>query len=217
MCALRRENRVGSIQPPCTAAKGMYLVGARKQELPGATLLGNAVDVTWKRNGDEYAWSFLRISRVFDISSTKRRCRGLHRLRTDRCQTRRAAKKRLDGHGAFRCGHFLRSILALAEIRGGTRGNFEREVQGKTHSLPPPGNSDQSELLPKADIGSGGGHVGFGPKSRLGRFNQFARFQITSTTSPADGRTVSVSYSPAIAIKRFWSVPFQFGKELPTT
>lgn len=28
---------------PCTAAKGMYLVGARKQELPGATLLGNAV------------------------------------------------------------------------------------------------------------------------------------------------------------------------------
>jgi len=61
---------------PCTAAKGMYLVGARKQELPGATLLGNAVDVTWKRNGGEYAWSFLRTSRAFDVSSTKRRCRG---------------------------------------------------------------------------------------------------------------------------------------------
>ena len=55
MCALWRENRVGSIQPPCTAAKGMYLVGARKQELPCATLLGNAVDVIWKRSGDEYA------------------------------------------------------------------------------------------------------------------------------------------------------------------
>jgi hypothetical protein len=61
---------------PCTAAKGMYLVGARKQELPGATLPGNAVDVIWKRNGDEYAWSFLRLSRVLDTSSTKRRCRG---------------------------------------------------------------------------------------------------------------------------------------------
>ena len=61
---------------PCTAAKGMYLVGARKQELSGATLLGNAVDVTWKRNGGECAWSFLRISRVFDISSTKRRRSG---------------------------------------------------------------------------------------------------------------------------------------------
>ena len=44
------RKRVGSIQPPCTAAKGMYLVGARKQEIPGATLLGNAVDVTWKWN-----------------------------------------------------------------------------------------------------------------------------------------------------------------------
>jgi len=31
---------------PCTAAKGIYLVGARKQELPGATLLGNAANVT---------------------------------------------------------------------------------------------------------------------------------------------------------------------------
>jgi hypothetical protein len=28
----------------------MYLVGARKQEIPGATLLGNAVDATWKWN-----------------------------------------------------------------------------------------------------------------------------------------------------------------------
>jgi len=40
-----------------------------------------------------------------------------------------------------------------------------------------------------------------GAKSRLGRLNQFARFQITSTTSPAVGRTVSVSCSPAIATK----------------
>jgi hypothetical protein len=72
---------------PCTAAKGMYLVGARKQELPGATLLGNAVDVTWKRNGGEHAWSFLRISRVFDISSTKRRCPGCI------CRKQTAAKR----------------------------------------------------------------------------------------------------------------------------
>jgi hypothetical protein len=36
----------------------------------------DAVDVAWKRNGGEHAWSFLRISRVFDLSSTKRRCPG---------------------------------------------------------------------------------------------------------------------------------------------
>ena len=77
MCARSGEKTaLAQSGPPCTAAKGMYLVGARKQELPGATLLGNAVDVTWKRNGGEYAWSFLRTSRAFDISSTKRRCRG---------------------------------------------------------------------------------------------------------------------------------------------
>ena len=35
----RRENALAQ-SSPCTAAKGMYLVGARKQELPGATLLG---------------------------------------------------------------------------------------------------------------------------------------------------------------------------------
>jgi hypothetical protein len=72
LCA-RSDEKTRWLNPaPCTAAKGMYLVGARKQEIPGATLLGNAVDVTWKRNGGEYAWSFLRIG----ISSAKRRCRG---------------------------------------------------------------------------------------------------------------------------------------------
>jgi hypothetical protein len=36
----------------------------------------DAVDVIWKRNGGEHAWSFVRIGRVFDLSSTKRRRRG---------------------------------------------------------------------------------------------------------------------------------------------
>lgn len=50
MCA-RSDEKTRWLNPaPCTAAKGMYLVGARKQEIPGATLLGNAVDVTWKWN-----------------------------------------------------------------------------------------------------------------------------------------------------------------------
>ena len=52
---------------------------------------------------------------------------------------------------------------------------------------------------------------------RHSRLNQFARFQITSTTSPPGGRTVRVNCCPAIATKRFWFVAFQFGKELPST
>jgi hypothetical protein len=46
---------------PCTSAKGMYLVGAQAR-IAWRKLLGNAVDVTWKRIGGEHAWSFLRIS-----------------------------------------------------------------------------------------------------------------------------------------------------------
>jgi hypothetical protein len=50
LCA-RSDEKTRWLNPaPCTAAKGMYLVGARKQEIPGATLLGNAVDVPWKWN-----------------------------------------------------------------------------------------------------------------------------------------------------------------------
>ncbi|MBT1517090.1 hypothetical protein KIP88_42835, partial [Bradyrhizobium sp. SRL28] len=67
----------------------MYLVGARKQELPGATLLGNAADVIWKRSGGEHAWSFLRISRVFDVSNTKR-----HRPRCIGCEQTAAKRGR---------------------------------------------------------------------------------------------------------------------------
>ena len=39
--------------------------------------------------------------------------------------------------------------------------------------------------------------------SLLDGLDYFTRFQITSTTSPPGGRTVSVSCSPAIATKRF--------------
>jgi hypothetical protein len=95
---------------PCTVAKGMYLVGVRKQELPGAALLGNAVDVIWKRNGGEHAWSFCRCPGCIGCEQTDAKRDG--------------GQKRLGGHGAFQFGHFLRSILALAETRGGTRRNF---------------------------------------------------------------------------------------------
>jgi hypothetical protein len=51
-------------------------------------------------------------------------------------------QKGLDGRGAFRCGHFLRSILALAETRGRTRGNFRapdaRRNSRADHGRPDP-------------------------------------------------------------------------------
>jgi hypothetical protein len=115
---------------PCTAAKGMYLVGARKQELPGATLLGNAVDVTSKRNGGEHAWSFLRISRVFDVSSTKRRCPG--------CIGRKQTAAKRDGRPKASTDTGLSGVgiqpSRWQKLAAVPEEIFEREVQGKTHS-----------------------------------------------------------------------------------
>ena len=72
------SNEKNALAHPVPHSQGHVLVGARKQALPGVMLLGalEAVDVTWKWNGGEHARSFLRISGVFDISSTKSRCRG---------------------------------------------------------------------------------------------------------------------------------------------
>jgi hypothetical protein len=145
---------------PCTAAKGMYLVGARKQELPGATLLGNAVDVTWKRNGGEHAWSFLRISRVFDISSTKRRCPGCIGCEQTAAKGDGRPKNASTGTGLSDVDISHDQSSRWQKFAAVSEEIFEREVQGKTHNCRRLVNSDQSELLPKADIGSAGGHVG---------------------------------------------------------
>ena len=144
----------------------MYLVGARKQELPGATLLGNAVDVTWKRNGGEHAWSFLRISRVFDISSTKRRCRGCIGCEQTAAKRDGRPKNASTGTGlsdvdiSYDQSSRWQKFAAVPEEISSARCREKPTVCRRLV------NSDQSELLPKADIGSGGGHGGLGANKR---------------------------------------------------
>ena len=60
MCALRRENALAQSSPLYRSQGHVSRRSAQAES----------------RNGGEHAWSFVRISRVFDISSTKRRCRG---------------------------------------------------------------------------------------------------------------------------------------------
>jgi hypothetical protein len=133
---------------PCTAAKGIYLVGARKQELPGATLLGNAVDVTWKRNGGEHAWSILRISRVFDISSTKRRCPGCIGCEQTAAKRDGRPKNASTGTGLSDVDISHDQSSRWQKFAAVPEEIFEHEVQSKTHSCRRLVNSDQSELLP---------------------------------------------------------------------
>jgi hypothetical protein len=118
---------------PCTAAKGMYLVGVRKQELPGATLLGNAVDVIWKRNGGEHAWSFLRISRVFDLSSTKRRCPGCIGCEQTAAKRDGGQKNASADTGLSNVDISYDQSSRWQKLAAVPDEIFEREVQVKTH------------------------------------------------------------------------------------
>ena len=75
MCALRRENALAQSSPLYRSQGHVSRRGAQAR-IAWRSAPRDAVDVTWKRNGGQHAWSFVQISRVFDISSTKRRCRG---------------------------------------------------------------------------------------------------------------------------------------------
>ncbi|PYI60088.1 MAG: hypothetical protein DMC60_08775 [Verrucomicrobia bacterium] len=92
----------------------------------------DAVDVNWKRNGGERAWSFLRISRVFDISSTKRRCPGCIGIGCEQTAAESDERSKAStGTGLSDLGiqpsRWQKFAAVPEEI-------FEREVQGKTHS-----------------------------------------------------------------------------------
>jgi hypothetical protein len=140
LCARSGEKALAQ-SSPCTSAKGIQSRQGAQARIAWRKAPRDAVDVTCKRNGGEHAWSFLRISRVFNISSTKRGCPNC--LGCEQPAAKRDGRpKKADGRGAFRCGHFLRSILALAETRGRTRGNFRapdaRQNSRADHGRPDP-------------------------------------------------------------------------------
>ena len=123
---------------PCTAAKGIYLVGARKQELPGRSALQDAVDLTCKRNGGEHARSLFRISRALD-TSTKRRCAccigcaETAARRDGRPKNASTDTGLSDVDISYDQSSRGQKLAALPEVI------FERKVQGKTHRGGPRG------------------------------------------------------------------------------
>lgn len=76
MCARSGEKTALAQSSPLYRSQGHVSRRGAQARIAWLNAPRDAVDVTWKRNGGEYAWSFVRISRVFDISSTKRRCPG---------------------------------------------------------------------------------------------------------------------------------------------
>ena len=76
MCARSGEKPALAQSSPLHRSQGHVSRRGAQARMAWHNAPRDAVDVNWKRNGGERAWSFLRISRVFDISSTKRRCPG---------------------------------------------------------------------------------------------------------------------------------------------
>jgi hypothetical protein len=76
LCARSGEKTALAQSSPLYRSQGHVSRRGAQARIAWRNALRDAVDVTWKLNGDEYAWSFLRISRAFGISSAKRRCRG---------------------------------------------------------------------------------------------------------------------------------------------
>ena len=117
---------------PCTAAKGIYLVGACKQELAGGTLLGDAVDVTRKRNGGEHARSLSRISRALD-TSTKRRCACCIGCAKISAKRNGRPKKASTDTGLSNVDISYDQSSRWQKLAAISAEIFECEVQGKTH------------------------------------------------------------------------------------
>jgi len=164
--ALRRENALAQSSPLYRSQGHVSRRGAQARIAWCNALLGNAVDVTWKRNGGEHAWSFLRISRVFDISGTERSCPGCIGCEQTVAKRDGRPKNASTGTGLSDVDISHDQSSRWQKFAAVPEEIFEREVKGKTHSGRCLVNSDQSDLLPKADIGSADGHVGFAPANR---------------------------------------------------
>jgi len=104
---------------------------------------------------------------VFDISSTKRRCPGCIGCEQTAAKRDGRPKKASTGTGLSDVDISRDQSSRWQKFAAVPEEIFER-VQGKTQSCRRLVNSDQSELLPKADIGSAGGHVGFVPSAGIG-------------------------------------------------
>jgi hypothetical protein len=97
---------------------------------------------------------------VFDISRTKRRCPGCIGCEQTAAKGDGRPKNASTGTGLSDVDISHDQSSRWQKFAAVSEEIFEREVQGKTHNCRRLVNSDQSELLPKADIGSAGGHVG---------------------------------------------------------
>ena len=89
--------------------------------------------MTCKRNGGEHAWSFLRISRVFNISSTKRGCPSCIGCEQSAAKRDGRPKKASTDAGLSDVGISYDQFSRWQKLAAVPEEIFERQVQDKTH------------------------------------------------------------------------------------
>ena len=158
LCARSGEKTALAQPSPLYRSQGhVSRRGAQARMAWRNALLGNAVDLTWKRNGGEHAWSFLRISRVFDASSTRRRCRGYIG-----CEQIAAKRDGRPKNASTDTGLSDVDISHDQSSRGQKFAAVPEEISSARCREKPAVcrrlvTSGQSKLLPEADISSGDG------------------------------------------------------------
>ena len=133
MCARSGEKTALAQSSPLYRSQGHVSRRGAQARIAWRNLLGNAVDVTWKRNGGEHAWSFLWISRVFDISSTRHRCPGC--IGCDQTAAKRDGrpKNASTDTGLSDVGISYDQSSRWQKLAAVPEEIFERQVQDKTH------------------------------------------------------------------------------------
>jgi hypothetical protein len=91
------------------------------------------VDVNCKRDGGEHAWSFLRISRVFNISSTKRGCPSCIGCEQSAAKRDGRPKKASTDAGLSDVGISYDQFSRWQKLAAVPEEIFERQMQDKTH------------------------------------------------------------------------------------
>jgi len=133
LCARSGEKTALAQSSPLYRSQGHVSRRGAQARIAWRNAPRDAADVTSKRNGGEHAWSFLWISRVFDISSTKRRCPGC--IGCDQTAAKRDGrpKNASTDTGLSDVGISYDQSSRWQKLAAVPEEIFERQVQDKSH------------------------------------------------------------------------------------
>ena len=133
MCARSGEKTALAQSSPLYRSQGHVSRRGAQARIAWRKAPRDAVDVNCKRDGGEHAWSFLRISRVFDTSSAKRRCPGCIGCEQTAAKRDGRPKKASTDAGLSDVGISYDQFSRWQKLAAVPEEIFERQMQDETH------------------------------------------------------------------------------------